>query len=88
MKTMRVTVKELAEMTGVDGVTVNSFLRFMELKGVAKIVDHRKSSAGRGRSSSVYEIPEKIGNLDLTTKVEKVEKVGVPAVESVESVEV
>lgn len=69
MSKMKVTAKELAGIQNIDGLMANTVLRWLELQGVAKIVDHRKSSAGRGRSSAVFELSEKIGSINMKERL-------------------
>lgn len=63
---MRVTVSSLATQLGVDYGVANSLLKYMQLKGVAKEVDKVKTS-GKGKPSTVYEIPETF-TIDLSAK--------------------
>lgn len=55
---MRVTIKEFAAKIGVDYAVASSLLRFMVQKGQATVVE--KISAGKGKPTSVYEVPNKM----------------------------
>ena len=55
---MKTTIKEFAEAQGVDVILAGGFLRFLEAKGMTKIVEQRKSESGRGKPSGVYEVSD------------------------------
>ena len=55
---MKTTIKEFAEANGVDVMLAGGFLRFLEAKGLTKIVEHRKSESGKGKPSGVYEVSD------------------------------
>ena len=62
---MRVTVKEFADKQGITTIEANGTLKFLEKRGVAKVVDHRKPESGKGRASSVYEVNESATGADI-----------------------
>lgn len=57
---MKTTIKEFAEANGVDTGIAGGFLRFLEAKGMARIVEQRKSDSGKGKPSGVYEVSDEI----------------------------
>jgi hypothetical protein len=59
---MQVTVKEFAESQGVDVGMANGVLNFLVRKGLSEVVGHRKSTSGKGKAASIYEIPENVQN--------------------------
>lgn len=60
---MKLTVKEVAELSGVNPIDCGGFIRFAEAKGLAKIVEQRKSSSGKGKPSNVYQIDERLSSI-------------------------
>jgi predicted ArsR family transcriptional regulator len=57
---MTTTAKELAIKLGVDYAIANSLLRLLEAKGLTSVdagADHPKT-AGRGRPTKVYKVPD------------------------------
>jgi len=67
---MKTTIKEFAESQGVDVILTGGFLRFLEAKGMTKIVDHRKSESGKGKPSGVYEVSDETLAYLATSKSE------------------
>lgn len=55
---MQLTATELAELLGTDYLTANTLAKFMVSRGAAKEVEKRKSGSGKGKPSTVYELPE------------------------------
>ncbi len=44
---------------GKDGyTTINGFLKFLESRGLAKNVGSRKSTSGKGKPATIWEIPK------------------------------
>lgn len=67
---MKVTVKEFADKFGVSQIESNGTLKWLESRGVAKIVEKRPPASGKGRASAVYEIDETKTAKDLFFDVE------------------
>ncbi len=57
---MTTTAKELAVKLGVDYAIANSLLRLLEAKGLASVETGAvpPKTAGRGRPTKVYEVPD------------------------------
>ena len=53
---MKITIKELVEKTGIDQATCNAMMKFMRMRGYAKICEKRKG--GRGKPINIYEVDE------------------------------
>ncbi len=56
-KALKTTVKELAEKLGVEYPTAAAIIKLMMKQGVCKEVEKRASETGKGKPSSVYEVP-------------------------------
>jgi hypothetical protein len=57
---MKMTIKEFSDYTGVNVLDAGGFIRFMESKGFAEIVEKRKPSSGKGKPSNVYQFKEDV----------------------------
>jgi predicted transcriptional regulator len=57
---MRVTAVEFAEAQGVKQPVASAILKFLEGKGAAKVVEKRPAKGGKGRSSNVYEMEDRL----------------------------
>jgi predicted transcriptional regulator len=57
---MKMTIKEFSESTGTNVLDAGGFIRFLEAKGMANMVEQRKSPSGKGKPSNVYEFAEDI----------------------------
>ena len=58
-ETVSVTINELASLMGTDDkLMVGGFAKALVFTGVAKELDKRPSSTGKGKASNVYEIPK------------------------------
>jgi predicted ArsR family transcriptional regulator len=57
---MTTTVSEFATKQGIDNVTANAVLNFLESKGQAKVVELRKSATGKGRAAKVFEVADTV----------------------------
>lgn len=62
------TTQEFADQVGVDYLTASGILRFLKETGVAKEVEKRPAKGGRGKPSSVYEVPLTV-TLDFSGKM-------------------
>lgn len=57
---MKTTTKEFAERLNLDYAIASGVLRFLELKGHAKMVGVRPNLSRKGKGSKVYDIPEQV----------------------------
>ena len=58
---MKTTAKQLASNLGVAYPVANSLIKLLQVKGVASEVDKVSSSdGGRGRKTSVYQLPDAV----------------------------
>lgn len=57
MNTMKVTATELAEKMGVEYAVAANFLKLLVAQNVAKEVEKRRTASGKGKPSTVYELP-------------------------------
>jgi hypothetical protein len=57
---MKTSVKELAESAGVDYAVAGGLVKFLESRGIAKLVEQRKREDGRGKPTNIYEVPETV----------------------------
>lgn len=57
---MKTTIKELCEKWGAEYAPVFNLIKLLEEKGIANVVGKQKpkSESGRGKPSSIYELPE------------------------------
>jgi len=67
---MRVSVNQLAKRMGIDYVLASSILKLSLLMGFGKEVGKIKSITGKGKASTVYEVPDHI-TIDLSTNIDK-----------------
>lgn len=54
---MNITVKALASKLDVDYATAGALVKLMEAQGVAKKVGQQPAASGKGKPSTIYEIP-------------------------------
>lgn len=57
-ETIKGTVKDFQTMFNVDAAITNGFIKFLEATGAAKNVGQQKSPSGKGKPSTVWEIPK------------------------------
>lgn len=59
---MKMTVNQLADILGVEYIVASSFVKLLEVKGLANVVGKvkPKNLTGRGKPSTVYEIPKQV----------------------------
>lgn len=59
---MRMTVNQLADILGVEYIVASSFIKLLELRGLATVVGKQKPSnlTGRGKPSTIYNIPKSV----------------------------
>ena len=57
---MQTTTNKFAEKHGVDYAVAAGAIKFLIAKGVAKQTGTEPNPAGRGKGSSVFEIPETV----------------------------
>ena len=55
---MQVTVNDLAKRLGVDYPVASALLKLMVNEGAASEVGKRPNSTGKGKPSTIFEIPE------------------------------
>lgn len=57
---MKMTVNQLADILGVEYVVASSFIKLLEVKGLATAVGKQKpkNTTGRGKPSTIYDIPQ------------------------------
>lgn len=67
---MHVTVNDLAHNINVEYPTAMALIKLMEAQGVAKVSGKRPTLTGKGKPSTIYEIPEKF-EIDFTKKFVK-----------------
>lgn len=54
---MQVTVGDLQENLGVEYATANAVIQLLVSQGLGSKVGQRKTSTGKGKPSTVYELP-------------------------------
>lgn len=59
---MKMTVNQLADILGVEYAIASSFIKLLELRGLATAVGKQKpfSASGRGKPSTIFEIPRSV----------------------------
>lgn len=69
---MKITAREVAEHLGVDYVVAAGLMSMLLEKGVAKHVENRKSSNGKGKPTRVFEV-DRVISLELAAVPQVVE---------------
>ncbi len=54
---MNITVNDLAKKLNVEYATAGALVKLMEAQGVAKKIGQQPAASGKGKSSTLYEIP-------------------------------
>jgi|SaaInlV_165m_DNA_1040744.scaffolds.fasta_scaffold37171_2 hypothetical protein len=61
MNTLELTVAEFREINGLKSqVEANSVMNFLKTKGLAVVVGKRKTASGKGKPSTIFEIPQDV----------------------------
>jgi hypothetical protein len=61
MNTLKLTVAEFREINGLKSqVEANSVMNFLKAKGLAVVVGKRKTASGKGKPSTIFEIPQDV----------------------------
>lgn len=59
---MITTVKELSESNGVSYIVAHGFVKFLESRDLAKVVQKKKQS-GRGKPTNIYDVSDDIAKI-------------------------
>lgn len=59
---MKMTVNQLADILGVEYAIASSFIKLLELRGLATAVGKQKpkNTTGRGKPSTIFDIPKSV----------------------------
>lgn len=60
MNKFKITTKQLADMFHVEYIEAAGLLRFLEKRGLVTVVGKLPNISGRGKPSTIYEVPEKV----------------------------
>lgn len=80
---VKVSSKEFSTLAGIEYAAAQGFIKFLVAQGLATVAEKRPNPTGKGRATTVYNVPAQIAlNFDNTEEVSAPVETPAPQVEA------